>query len=401
MKNYLKMVALVLLAILLPISTVVVGEQSSEQDELSSIKNDLSVDIYTSIYDALKESEDLYIPDYAGAYIDENGNLIIQFLEGTSYKYNDLISYDSILNVVSSDERLSNFTSKELAGIASSIVRYEERLFSMNELMSLKNAVSDYFSDISIRVALIQKTNSIDISYPDSSYAYRINDFLQSCSFYKNGMVNLEFDEKCIEQPQNSAYPGDRIFYLFSWYSYGTIGFNACYNNQWGVVTNAHVAKAGRTMKCDDGTIGKPAFSTIGGKVDVAFIPYPSGWTETSQLTSSGYDIIYREAYPSEMIEGGTTTKYGVTTGKTRNGYIMSTSVDVAVNYGDLGVITIHDCFQYSNPSQGGDSGGPVGRSATKQVFRLLGIHFASGGYGIKLTNIKEAYPSLAVKTGY
>lgn len=285
--------------------------------------------------------------------------------------------------------------------LAGSIVRYEEQSFSFNELLSLKDAVSDCFKDVAVRVAPIQKTNSIDISYPDKSCSIAINEFLDSCSLYKQGMVNLSLDEKCIEKPQSSAYPGDRIFYLFSWYSYGTIGFNAYYNNQWGVVTNAHVAKPGKKMKCSDGTIGKPLFSTIGGKIDVAFIPYPNGWTETSQLTSDGYEIIYREAYESEMIEGGLTKKYGVSTGMTRNGYIISTSVNLPVDYGSLGIVTINDCFQYSNPSQGGDSGGPVGRSATKQVFRLLGIHFAGNGHGIKLTNIKEVYPSLVVKTGY
>ena len=82
------------------------------------------------------------------------------------------------------------------------------------------------------------------------------------------------------------------------------------------------------------------------GKVDVAFIPYPSGWTPTSALKQPNAEIIYREATDSEMIEGGLVTTYGNTTGKTRNGRILSTSVDVASNYGgSIGVKKIKDCF--------------------------------------------------------
>ncbi|MBS5571168.1 MAG: hypothetical protein KHX22_07855 [Clostridiales bacterium] len=223
-----------------------------------------------------------------------------------------------------------------------------------------------------------------------------------SVPFYQNGMVELIADEESsLATPTKSAYPGNYISHSGGT---GTIGFNAYYNGKWGVVTNGHIAPSGKSMSCADGTLGTPTFSYIGGKVDVAFIPYPSGWTPTSALKQPNAEIIYREATDSEMIEGGLVTKYGNTTGKTRNGRILSTSVDVACNYGgSIGVKTIKDCFSYTNATEKGDSGGPVGRGKVREVFRLLGINFAKGsdcGFGIKLSNIKSAYP-MTVKTGY
>lgn len=216
-------------------------------------------------------------------------------------------------------------------------------------------------------------------------------------------MVNFIYDENNIEKAQKSAYPGNEIYYKTGFLNLnkvkGTIGFNAYYNGKWGVVTNGHVAEAGEKMHCEDGALNEPTFSTIGGKIDVAFVPYPSGWTATSGLKRDNAEIIYEVASSSEMVEGGLVTKYGVTTGKTMNGYITSTSVDVRIDYDGV-VKTIRDCFSYSNPSEGGDSGGPVGRGGTRQVFRLLGIHVASGGTGIKLSNILERYP-MTIKTGY
>lgn len=50
-----------------------------------------------------------------------------------------------------------------------------------------------------------------------------------------------------------------------------------------------------------DGTLGTPAFSYIGGKLDVAFIPYPDGWTPTSGLTRDNAEIIYGEATANSL----------------------------------------------------------------------------------------------------
>lgn len=58
-------------------------------------------------------------------------------------------------------------------------------------------------------------------------------------------------------------------------------------------------------MHCEDGALNEPAFSAIGGKVDVAFVPYPSGWTAASGLKQDNEEIIYEVASSSEMIEGG------------------------------------------------------------------------------------------------
>lgn len=120
-------------------------------------------------------------------------------------------------------------------------------------------------------------------------------------------MINYIYKKDFIKKPTKSAYPGNKIHYNFGFLglseSAGTIGFNAYYKGKWGVVTNGHVAESGKTMKCKDGTLGTPTFSYIGGKLDIAFIPYPNGWTPTSGLTRDNGEIIYNEATASELIE--------------------------------------------------------------------------------------------------
>ncbi len=387
----------------------------------ANIKSYLSVDLYNKIYEKLTEqsintysaghdlanSEREFTDDYAGAYINDEGNLIIQFIAGKAEKYNDIVSNAVIVETIEENEGSRILSSSTKKRIANSIVTIEEQSFSFNELMEAKEKITNAFGNSGLSLMLKQETNSIDILYSDYKLTEKVKEYIQDeFGDKKSQMFNYIYDENCVEQPNKSAYPGNKIHYnhgfLWTIETRGTIGFNAYYNGKWGVVTNGHVAPMGKRMKCADGTLGTPTFSVIGGKLDVAFIPYPNGWTPTSGLLDDDYEIIYREATESELIEGGPVAKYGVTTGHTKNGRIVSISVDVSVQYDD-GVKTIRDCFKYTNSSEGGDSGGPVGFGKVRSVFRLIGIHFAGNGKtgsGIKLSNIKAAYP-MTVKTGY
>ena len=382
------------------ISGASASKSDSAKENLALLRNDVSVDIYSEISANFIDGE-AYSDEYAGAYIDSNGTLHLQFVNNKSDIQSHIVSAELIAQKVESNEFTKSTSAATKQLVADDLVVFENKRFAFNDLMSIKDKISTAFENESIKVELKQETNCINLYATNQEKLNTIEQYIISLPEYVEGMVKYFIDTDCVESITKSAYPGNKIYYNygFLWLSesYGTIGFNAYYNGQWGVVTNGHVAESGKNMKCADGTLGQPTFSYIGGKVDVAFIPYPSGWTKTYSLRAPNQDVIYREATASELIEGGLVIKYGVTTGKTKNGRINSTSVDVNINYGDdVGVKTIRDCFTFSNDTQGGDSGGPVGRGKTREVFRLLGITVSTsgvGGTGIKLSNIKSAFP--------
>lgn len=109
-------------------------------------------------------------------------------------------------------------------------------------------------------------------------------------------------------------------------------------------------------------------------------------------MGSSNGEQIWEIASSSYWLEGAPTRKYGATGGIT-SGSVQSVSTSAIVSGYSSGNRVFTDVFKFSNLTQGGDSGGPVGRQTTKQVFRLYGITFAgesdgSYGYGIKYSNI-------------
>ena len=377
---------------------------SIESEDLSLVRSDLSVNVYTQLYNTLTDTNDGYIDDYAGAYIDREGNLHIQFVENAASSHAQVLISEVITDSISKDRNARILTPKTQQAIAEELVTVETKRFSYNDLMAVKELITDAFEDRYIITALKQETNSVIVCATTQEGLNQIKEHLENeISIYQDGMVNFILEEDTIGIPTKSAYPGEKIE---SYIGEGSIGFNAYYNNKWGVVTCGHIAPAGQIMSCAGGTLTEPAFSYIGGNLDVAFIPYPTGmgWTATANLYPM--NVIYREAALSEMIEGGPVVKYGITTNRT-TGCILSTSVNASMNYGsedNPDIKTIRDCFSFDNPSERGDSGGPIGRGGIKQVFRLLGIsvgklkQYGSGGYGIKLSNIKIAYPMI-VKT--
>lgn len=370
-----------------------------ESEDLSLVRSNLSVDVYTQVYTVLTNNADGYIDDYAGAYIDSEGNLHIQFVENAENPYAQLLISNAITDSMSKDRNSKMLTRTTQDAIAEDLVTIEIKPFSYNDLIAVKELITDAFEDRYIITALKQETNSVNVCAIAQEDIDQIKEYLENeITIYQDGMVNFFLEEDTIGTLTKSAYPGEQIQ---SYAGEGSIGFNAYYNNRWGIVTCGHVAPPGQILSCADGTLEEPAFSYIGGNLDVAFIPYPvgAGWTPTANLYP--INVIYREATLSEMIEGGPIVKYGITTNRT-TGVILSASINAPINYGSRDnpdIRTIRDCFSFDNTSIEGDSGGPIGRGGIKQVFRLLGItvgkmnNLGNGGYGIKLSNIKSKYP--------
>lgn len=301
---------------------------------------------------------------------------------------------------------LMSMTEYEYIEFCEEIVEFVEMDFTYIYLLSIQDALADKMTDLGIfKTELIESRNCVDIYIGEDSLLIKdeIIAFLSvAIDNFEYGSINFVVTNDLIRPSAKYALAGTEVFYTTTSGNYGgTIGFNATYGGKKGIETNGHVAPSGKTMKCTSGTIGTPTISYIGDKLDVAFIPFSNqnDWNTTYRLQNISYgEYIYRIAASSEMIAGGSIKRYGISTGITK-GSIRSTSVTLNVNYGDTNK-TIRDVFSYTPASERGDSGGPVGRQSPKEVYRLLGIHFAGDGtygYGIKYSNIAAKYSISAV----
>ena len=391
-----------ILTLLMSITSVNAATNNKEELTATEAKTIFCDEVFSDIYIAL-DLEKMYESnapvDYAGIYADENGDLVLCVTKGNTQKYNKIIS-----GIVSNKIVLDDFQS--IKKEASSVVRVEERTHSYNLLNSIQDALDPHLNDFKIQqTAILQEKNTLEITIIEKTSEEIIIDYLYKnvAGFDPSAICFVITECETVTPTANHACNGIKFYHALFASSYGTLGFNGKYTDSsgkvhYGVFTNAHVAPAGKKMKISAlKTVGTTLFSYIGGSLDVAFVEFNSGWEVTDKmLEESGTNAIYRAATSDEFYEGALTNKYGATTGK-QSGKILSTSISASVEYDD-GVKTITDVFKFSNKTEGGDSGGPVGKQQVKQVFRLYGITFAGPknasdyGLGIKLSNIKKSY---------
>ena len=373
-----------------------------EQVLAANTKSNLCDEMFANIYTKL-DLEKMYQSnapeDYAGIYADENGNLVLCSTTGNSEKYK------KVVNSIIANKAIS-YDLQEIQSDNGSVVKIEERKFPYNYLNTIQDALDPNMIEFKIqKTAIKQEKNTVDITVADETSAEGIINYLNEAvpSFNSESINIIVSDYETVVPTANYAYNGVKIYHALFASDYGTLGFNGSYTDSYGrvhygVFTNAHVAPAGKKMKISAlKTVGTTLFSYAGGSLDVAFVEFDSGWNLTDKMLSeSDTNSIYCSATADEFYEGALTNKYGAKTGK-QSGKILSTSITVQVDYDDI-TKTITDVFEFSNKTEGGDSGGPVGKQQVRQVFKLYGITFAGPensnecGYGIKLSNIKKAY---------
>lgn len=417
-----------ILCLLLTLALLTVGNVSAStideeavNERLNVQKNSACVDIITDFRMNMwnKFGNQIYPDEYAGAYIDDNNNLVICYTAGNIEAISAFYSAEKTTQITAG--RLSTFTARVAADAVRELVSFEEVKYSYNYLFGLNDTMVDYFAEFGIcSSALCETENKVEVQLNDISLKSSLEVRLQEEGIPLDA-VNIVSVATEVSADKN-AYSGDAVWYTTGFLGLGgkhtgTIGFNAVYNGVAGVVTNGHVAESGKNMKVSGGTLGTPTFSTYAnnGKVDVAFVPFPSNsWTTSGEIKQDGYTMpagydgaIYSyldaAASSASLVVGAKIYKYGNTTKKTL-GNLISTSVNITANYGtddDPDRRVIKDCIEYSNTRQGGDSGGPVGTYVADSWGRcrvnLAGLHFAGGdtGFACKLSNILSQYPAL------
>lgn len=398
-------VMILLVSLTTPLYAAAIAE---EQENINAYKNYVAVEINGIFVDALTQSQ--FLSDYyAGAYIDKDGNynICVTNNEALSALKNAVSSQD--INRIKTSSISDIEVSKNIANeVYDLTVNYHVKMFSYNHLSLIVDVLSSDMISLGIEcVGIKQADNVVDIYINANANKDVILSYLDNhISDFNDASVRFLESEKLVATANKTAYPGDEIYYT-SWFTTyrGTIGFHAKdASGNYGLVTNSHVAPSGKSMKYDGKTVGTPSNSTIGGKIDAAFIPFNNTSSVTWQSSyalkeynTTIYGSIYDVASSSQIVEGSRVKKYGITSG-VNYGYITYTSQSCTY-YDEDGnlVATLTDCIYFDNITQSGDSGGPVGLVApiAKAKFYLTAITFAGNsatGVGCKVSNIVSAF---------
>lgn len=308
-------------------------------------------------------SSSIYTNNYAGSFIDGNGILNIGYLQSV-----DLPTYGEQ-------------------------VQYIQREFSYNQLLEIKDAISEKMIEYNVyMVGINEESNRVDVYVSTQNIANAVIAYLQGLNLYQEDAIYFNIDPNNYSIPTSKiAYGGDKIndSVLFFLNSYGTICVNAYDNEtgQYGVLTNAHVAEADTTMYHNGNVlqgdkIGVATKRQHSGTIDAAFVPFDkqNQWEVTTYAKDR--DTIYsniRLGTEELIIEGAPVVKIGQTSGYT-TGKITSTNYDCTLSYGSE-TVTIRNTIKYSNESLSGDSGGPVYYYAGEGNRYLIAMNFAGPKY--------------------
>lgn len=376
--------------------------------DITDCKNYVSVCL-NSLFNEIIYRNSFLQAYYAGSFIDRDGNYNICMTSENAV--NDLKSLlpEDIINLAK-EKALSEMDAPlcYFNAIKHLTVNYHIKAFSYNYLSQIILTLNNSAFELGITsMGIKQAENNVDIYLVSNNYAEKVLAYLyDSLPFFNSASVHFYEQSFGSAISTKTPYSGDRIYYNVLFFPVqGTIGFHAKNAaGTYGVVTNSHVAPLGTTMLYDGSTLGTPAYSTINGSIDAAFIPFVNtsslSWQSTYKMKKYGesfYETIYSVASSSQIVEGARVKKYGIAS-LTNYGYITYTSM--TCNYIVNGyTYSLTDCVQFDNISQSGDSGGPVGLVAPvgKAKFYLLAIAFASttgssGGFGCKVSNIVSAF---------
>lgn len=303
-----------------------------------------------------------YPQAYGGAYIDDNGNLVVQYVGNKAsgfHSRNDLQEITSLTSLTT-----------------------EQVEFSYNELVSANNAIGEYIVN-NQDSALEPKQIPVSSSFKGGIFKSAID--------AKNNAVIVwleDISDSNIEAFRKTIFDAPFLKFMLAskerptlettyksgdgWIGGGSIGFPATYNSYTGLVTANHASSAGTNY------INGQAYGTreLNSSLrDYAFIRQTDS---TDTVTRGLYDTTKTLASGSYVyvVQGSTVGRTGRATGYS-TGVVTSISVYVAGIGSDL--------IETNCGSDGGDSGGPYFGSPSSSSPNIAGIHIA--GYGGSPTN--------------
>ena len=322
-----------------------------------------SIKAYQEIEKAIKSKSDKSLSKYAGAYIDDNGNLNI-LIAGKNNDDIDTFGKSAKLNTVI----------------------YHDAVLTINELLNLKNSIDNSVENLRNKGIII--TECVLNEEENCIYLYVENLDQQKIDILKDTFnsdaIVIKNSNDVIQPCYSLNAPGHFIDFFSGSTSLfgGTLTFWAKDSNgNPGVVAFGHSMKVGYITYF--GTVDKVAFS---GKCDASFIKQTnSNATPSAKIyfdTASRISNVVFSTMPqgtSVAVARGTSQSYSWDS-------ITSTSAS-----GLVGTTWITDMYTTNNSLTAGDSGSPLLYQASTFAYGLLGQASGvglSGSYFVKFSNV-------------
>ncbi len=405
MKLIVKNIVAVLLSIIIIITLAVNTFAVSVENDVSldyrmvkeneaNIQYSLLMNSYknNTILRSLNNEEEIVYPDYyAGAYIDDTGELIV--LVTTSEATDDI---------------------RDATRNQSITINYAQN--SYNELVSIKEYIEDkydeYYSIYSNSVNdADQELLSAIVNFTGLGISERTNKLVVSLSnieaddielfekyFLSSDKISFEQSSGAIEE-STSLYCGSAIYTVNGG---GSIGFRCTLKsgNEYmrGFITAGHVTGNNTIVNVYSSDaltpttkIGTLAAYKYSDNVDMAFVAIDSGY-EVESATS--YRVL-GENYFTSIAEGTTIYMSGMNVATEVSGEIENNSYSFTTESG----VKLSDCIKSNYSSEAGDSGGVV-YAYINGSYCIVGIHhgvktewlFWKKALTIKACNIYDTY---------
>lgn len=307
-----------------------------------------------------------YPEDYAGAYIDNNDILHINYIENNSNVVKDSIVDDDVL--------------------------YDPVKFNYNTLQEIYKFLSSNMNNLSINSVFIDEVNNnVNISVNKDQQ----DNIIQ---YLKSNISGFSIDSIVFSKEKEFKYTESGGSTLQNSIGTFTLGYNAYQSSsqKYGFVTCGHAVSVGSGVKNASGTVlGKASDVSLGGNLDASFIPYTTQSKKTSE-SLTGYNITGTYT-SSNLITGMNITKYGYTSQLTQ-GTIKATSSTIS-----MGSNNLSDQVMMQITQSGGDSGGPVvfnyvgplqpGQQRPSYIIGIATVTDGNGyGYATKAANINSSF---------
>lgn len=297
----------------------------------------------------LKSNTSLY-PDYYGGNYIENGNLVI------------LVTGDTLEN----KEKMS-------ARTQSSDFIIKQCQFSFNELLSVHEAISNFFQNRDNDPVIEEITmTAFGIKPSDNSIFVDLKD----CAPEKIAL----FKSRVIDSPivsfhswngpiiaQADIVPGGHVSLSSTGLPGGSTGYRAKMGTIKGVVCSGHVlsSKGGKVYR-NGIVIGTVKHFIVSGDVDAAFVELNSGYEGTNSIGGTSISTSIEV-----MGEGGLISLRGHK--NQSDGSVVATGVVCDVTIQSTGqTVRLTNCTRCKYTSEGGDSGGLIYSTNRKNT---VGIH--------------------------
>lgn len=312
----------------------------AKYDETFLRKQSDSTESYLKLQELLSVHDCELYNVYGGAYIDENGNLIVLITQIKDEFANAIYSVDDRIII------------KECE------YSYQELTEIMNIINDYKN-IKDIFSDEFDHYMLVDADNRI-VVYLKNCNESNIQEFKKRILDSDAIMFKQSIDDGTEEA---TIKAGAKIS---SSSGSASVGYRVKLNGVTGIVTAAHFVTNGDNVSYSGNTIGTCTVSVYSGSVDAAFVEVTG---ETLSNTIDGGSTVLSTTI-SEPGSGTVINKRGFKTYST-SGTVYSTNASWTING-----VNFTNLTAATYDSDNGDSGGVVYSYISSTGTRLtLGIH--------------------------